>query len=1077
HWGSARLVAQATVRDTIAASYQLSVADLRTALRRTRGSLSLAGTAQGPRMTPRVRARVEARNLASGTLRLGQLAGTADIDLAPRGRNDVELAGRQGGFGNTVVDSVRVSLRGTHNAHQLLARARGPRDSLQIRLAGGLAAGRWRGRLNALALQSGSWGGWQLEHPARLALSRAAGRVDSLCLAADSAAGQLCATGDWRSSRTWNVLATLDGIPVERLPIGHPGASLDIRGRLTGSLAARIDAHALAGRITGTLRAETDSVAYLWQRNVEKGEHRYALDSAVVAIRADRQSGMVATLGVRLTDERRHELAALAGNLSMPDYVMGSHLLRRPISWKLDGSASDLAFLEPFLFAVDSLRGSVLLAASGSGSLRAPQVKATLGVQRFALGFPGRKAATGGLELAVDGGLGEDRRLAGEAHLISRGLGWDYWYYAQHRRLSVDSGSVVLSADSAGTHGRLGFAVHDAQGTGIASLDGSLELPEYRRYGDPLGPQPVTLSLTARVPDLQVLQPLVLSADSLAGRLALDLSAKGRVGSPQLIGALRVDSARGRLPTGSMARGSLRGDLDMLVARDRSLTGSLTLTPVDARLSYPVGDGTTSVLLDSTAFSLTSAGDGVQGALDMRFADTNHVVMGTLVGRASLPQLKRVDASLGAQPVEAWLEGRAADLAFLESLTPQVDSAAGRLHLGVKLDGRLSGLHTIGSIELDSMAARLPFLGILLEDVQFRGRGDQAGSIEVDGTLHSGGGELTLSGQTPVQPSSAHPGQLHLKATRFEAMDNAELHALLTGTADVRLAEDSLQVRGDITVPLAHQTLTQIPATAIAPSDDVMLLDSLLVLRRNRPVTAHVKIALGDSVSFSGFNFNAELGGTMELSQEADELPKATGTMYIEEGRYKAYGQDLRIKKGEVRFTGGPIDNPELSVTATRTAFSGAEQVTAGIRILGTLKDPEVSLFSEPAMSETQILSYILTGAPVGAAAGGSLLDRAMTSLGLRGGNLLGPTLGQQVGLEQAKFSTARDVRSTSLAFGRFLTPSLYVSYGIGVFDPISTLRLRYVLSNRFTLLAEAGKVTSADALLKIEASKKPNKQ
>jgi translocation and assembly module TamB len=125
-------------------------------------------------------------------------------------------------------------------------------------------------------------------------------------------------------------------------------------------------------------------------------------------------------------------------------------------------------------------------------------------------------------------------------------------------------------------------------------------------------------------------------------------------------------------------------------------------------------------------------------------------------------------------------------------------------------------------------------------------------------------------------------------------------------------------------------------------------------------------------------------------------------------------------------------------------------------------------------MSETQILSYILTGAPVGAAAGGGLLDRALTSLGLRGGSMLGPTLGSQVGLEQAKFSTARDVRGTSLAFGRFLTPKLYVSYGIGVFDPISTLRLRYVLSNRFTLLAEAGRVNSADALMKIESSKKP---
>ena len=1076
-WGSARLIARAVVRDTIAASYDLSIADLRTAMRRTRGSLQLVGTADGLRQAPRFRARVEARNLISGNNRLRHLSGTADVSLAARGRNDVELRGEQAGLGGTRFDSVRVSLRGTHPAHLLTARALGPRDSVRFTLAGGVAGARWRGSLNALALQSGTWGGWQLVRPAPLALTRVSGRVDSLCLAAASAGGRICATGDWRNARTWNVLATIEGIPAARLPIGNPTGSLDLRGGLVGTLGARIDAHALAGRLTGTLRAAADSVAYVWRTNVDQAEHRYALDSAVVNIRADRQTGIAASLGLRLSNEGRKELAVLSGSLSMANDVMGSHILRQPITWKLDGNATDLSFLEPFVFGIDSLRGSVLLAVGGAGALAAPQLKGSVRLQKFAVGFPGRRAASGALELAVDGGLGPDRTLAGQAHLISRGFGWDYWYFAQRRRLSVDSGSVILTADPAGVHGTLGFGVTDAQGTGVASLDGKLELPQYRRLGAPLAPQPVTLSLAARIPDLAMLQPLALSADSLAGRLSLDLSAEGRVGTPELLATLRVDSARGRLPTGAMARGSLNGDLELDVARDHSMTGSLRIEPRDARLSYPVGGSITSIQLDSTALTLTSAGDGVQGALDLRFADSNHVVLGTLIGRASLPRLTRIDLPLGSQPVEAWLEGRADDLAFLETLTPQVDSAAGRLHLGVKLDGKLSSLHTVGDVELSDMAARLPFLGILLEQVQFKGQGDQTGSIELNGTLHSGGGELTLTGSTPVQPSSVQPGHVHLSAKDFAAMDNAELHAVLSGTADVRIAEDSLQIRGEVTVPLARLVLNQIPETAIAPSDDVVLLDSVLVLRRKRPLTAQVKITLGDSVSFSGFNFNAELRGSLLLLQANDELPRATGTMYIEQGRYKAYGQDLRIRRGEVRFLGGPIDNPDLSVSATRTAFNGADAVTAGIRILGSLQSPDVSLFSEPPMSETQILSYILTGGPVGAGAGGSLLDKALNSLGLRGGSMLGPVLGQQVGLNQAKYSTARDVRGTSLAFGRFLTPSLYVSYGIGVFDPISTLRLRYVLSNRFTLLAEAGKVTSADALMKLESSKKPDKK
>jgi autotransporter translocation and assembly factor TamB len=1074
-WGSARLIAQGVLYDTVAVRYDLTIADLRTALSRTRGSLQVVGTARGPRPAPRLQARLEARNLAAGPNRLRRVRGTADIDLAARGRNDVELRGEYGGLGPLSFDTVRASLHGTHTAHRLLVRGTGLLDTLRLGLAGGLSGGlfdwRWRGRVNELALATTTMGGWRLEQPTTLAASRTGGRLGTLCLAADSAAGRVCAAGDWRSTRTWNVLASAEGIPAARLPLGR-SSSLSARGSMVGTVSATVDAHAVAGRLDGTVRAEADSVAYVWRRNLDNAEHRLALDSAVLVLRADRQRGVDAALGVRLTDERRKELATLAGDATMPGYRLGAGLLRQPITWKLDGRVVDLRFLEPLVFGIDSLRGGVVLAATGGGSLAAPELKGTLGLQEFVVGFPGRRAATGGLELGVDGGLGRDRSLHGAAHLTTSGLGYSYFYYATPRRLRVDSGSVVLTAESGGLHGALGFAVADAQGKGVASLTGDFALPEYNRLGERLQPQPVTLSLAAGIPDLTVLQPLMMSADSLAGTLGFELAARGQVGAPVLRGTLRVDSARGRLPSGAMARGGLHGDLELDVAGDHTMRGRLRLEPQDLRLQYPVGRGAEVVRLDSTALELRAGNDGVRGTLAVAFVDTTGRTMGRLGGRAALPHLTRIDAPLGAQPVEATLEGRAADLAFLETLTPQVDSATGRLSLDARLDGRLSDMHTVGGIVLDDVALRMPYLGVLLEHIQFTGKGDQAGSIAVEGRMQSGGGELRLSGSTPVQPSSARPGRLHLTADRFEVMDNAELHALVSGKADVRLAEDSLDIRGELTVPLARLVLTQMPATAVAPSDDVILLDSLLVLRRDRPLSAQVRITLGDSVSFSGFNFNAELTGSLLLTQAADELPTATGTMYIEEGRYKAYGQDLTIKRGAVRFNGGPLDNPELAVTATRTAFNGADQIVAGIRILGTLREPDVTLFSEPTMSETQVLSYILTGAPTGAAAGGSLLDKALTSLGLKGGSMLGPTLGQQVGINQAKLSTASDVRGTSLAFGRFLTPSLYVSYGIGVFDPISTLRLRYLLSNHFTLLAEVGKVTSADALVKVEPGK-----
>jgi translocation and assembly module TamB len=291
----------------------------------------------------------------------------------------------------------------------------------------------------------------------------------------------------------------------------------------------------------------------------------------------------------------------------------------------------------------------------------------------------------------------------------------------------------------------------------------------------------------------------------------------------------------------------------------------------------------------------------------------------------------------------------------------------------------------------------------------------------------------------------------------------------------VRLASDSIDLSGDIDLPLARLMLSQVPVSAVAPSDDIIYVDSVKV--RDRPVSAELRITLGDSVSFSGFNFNAELGGSIQLTQVPGRMPTASGTLLIEEGFYKAYGQDLKIKDGAIRFSGGPVNNPVIALQATRVlAGTGAsDSVIAGIDIRGNLKDPQVSLFSQPPMSQTQILSYILTGSPVGGGTGaeGNFFNKALSSLGLKGGNLLARSVGHQLGLAEATLQTESDVKHTSLRIGRFLTPSLYVSYGMGLFDPVSTLRLRYVLSNHITLMAEAGQVTSGDALIKLEPGKK----
>ena len=55
---------------------------------------------------------------------------------------------------------------------------------------------------------------------------------------------------------------------------------------------------------------------------------------------------------------------------------------------------------------------------------------------------------------------------------------------------------------------------------------------------------------------------------------------------------------------------------------------------------------------------------------------------------------------------------------------------------------------------------------------------------------------------------------------------------------------------------------------------------------------------------------------------------------------------------------------------------------------------------------------------------------------------------------------------------GKYLSPRLYVTYGVGLFEPISTFKIRYILGRDWTLQAEQGEGTSADFLYTVERGK-----
>ena len=162
--------------------------------------------------------------------------------------------------------------------------------------------------------------------------------------------------------------------------------------------------------------------------------------------------------------------------------------------------------------------------------------------------------------------------------------------------------------------------------------------------------------------------------------------------------------------------------------------------------------------------------------------------------------------------------------------------------------------------------------------------------------------------------------------------------------------------------------------------------------------------------------------------------------------------------------------DPLIKVRATRSIDGVDGKVTAGIDLSGRAKELSSSVFSDPAMSEAQALSYLLLGRPLqdASAADASNLADTAYSLGLRQAALVTSQIGRAAGLDELTVA-GRNQNTTELIAGKQINSRLYARYAHGVFSKLGKLLLRFRLNESFAIEVSAGEHQSIDVLYTIE--------
>ena len=212
----------------------------------------------------------------------------------------------------------------------------------------------------------------------------------------------------------------------------------------------------------------------------------------------------------------------------------------------------------------------------------------------------------------------------------------------------------------------------------------------------------------------------------------------------------------------------------------------------------------------------------------------------------------------------------------------------------------------------------------------------------------------------------------------------------------------------------------------------------------------------------------SKLTGGLKLQQQKQRGMQAIGEIQLDkEAKYEAYGQKLNIRRGQILFAGS-IAQPALEIEAIKEVDSKI----VGVRVEGRANAPTLTLFSDTAMNQDEMLGYLLLGRPLyqdgqlsltnnNNSNDSALLASAALSLGIKGGQGLASGIGTALGVKDVTLDAEGSGDDTRFTVSGYLTPSLYLRYGVGVFTPVNKVTLRYKLNKNLYLRADQQHLSS----------------
>lgn len=452
---------------------------------------------------------------------------------------------------------------------------------------------------------------------------------------------------------------------------------------------------------------------------------------------------------------------------------------------------------------------------------------------------------------------------------------------------------------------------------------------------------------------------------------------------------------------------------------------------------------------------------------------------GTAAAHLTLP-LKQANTGWtvsGETPLHGEVIAHISNLKWADGILGDSINANGQLQVQASIKGTLKQPDFSGTVSGKALSVALLEQGIHLQQGSLIAHFHQA-DLKIDRLhfvtpheappdrrlfknleLNDTSGSMTITGDVGLVSKNS---RLDFTINQLPLTHKTDYWMIVSGAGETRLEDNHLNIRGTISADAG--LLRQPPEGRPELSEDIVFVNAPKQTGQNLPLHLNMNFNLGEQFYLRASGLEGRLAGQLQIQNDKNNILKVNGSIAAQDTTYKAYGQNLTVKRGIVSFQ-GPLDDPGLNILAVREGL----QVEAGVEVMGSVRHPRVKLVSVPSVPDTEKLSWIVLGRKpdTGGLDTSVLLAAAGSILGGQSGSGITDQITKALGVDEITLKQAgigSSLTGQIGVVGKRISSRAYLSYERGLTaSTMGITKLTYNLTPRVTIVTQAGEDSAMD--------------